>query len=443
MKVTIYGTGYVGLVTGACLAELGHSVLCIDIDEEKISQLKQNIIPIYEANLDNLIEKNCAANQLHFTTDVKQGVEHGLLQFICVNTPADSNGAADTSNIFNVARSIAAYMQGYRLIINKSTAPVGTAVAIQRTVQEVLAKHNKTHDFDVAANPEFLKEGSAVADFLHPDRVIIGTENERARHHLQELYALFQTQQKVLCMDLISAEFTKYAANAMLATKISFINEMANIADKIGADIEHVRHGMALDSRIGPHFISPGCGYGGSCFPKDVKALIHTARAQGVPANILTAVDQVNTTQKQVLFQKIMQHFKGQLKDRKFAVWGLAFKPNTDDIREASSRTLLENLWQVGANVQAYDPVAMPAIAKLYGSREDLVLCQAAEACLDNADALIIVTEWPQFAAIDLAMIKSSLLEPVIFDGRNIFALNKIEELGFIYYGIGRRVAKW
>jgi UDPglucose 6-dehydrogenase len=440
MKVTIYGTGYVGLVTGACLAELGHSVLCIDIDKEKIAQLKQGIIPIYEPNLAVLIEKNCIADRLHFATDVKQGVEHGLLQFICVNTPSDSHGAADTSNIFIVARSIAMYMPDYRLIINKSTAPVGTAAEIQHTVQEVLAKHNKTHDFDVAANPEFLKEGSAVSDFLHPDRVIIGTANERSRHYLEELYALFQTQQKILAMDIISAEFTKYAANAMLATKISFINEMANIADQMGADIEQVRQGMALDVRIGPHFIAPGCGYGGSCFPKDVKALIHSARAQGVSAKLLTAVEQVNVAQKQVLFEKILLHFQGQLKGRKFAVWGLAFKPNTDDIREASSRTLLENLWQAGASVQAYDPVAMPAIAKLYGSRADFVLCQTAEACLDNTDALIIVTEWPQFAAIDLAMIKSLLLKPVIFDGRNIFALNNLKELGFTYYGIGRRV---
>lgn len=438
MKVTIYGTGYVGLVTGTCLAELGHTVLCIDIDANKINNLLHGIIPIYEPGLEALLKKNLAAKRLMFSTDANQGVAFGLMQFICVNTPSDAEGAADISHVLTVAKTIANSMQDYRLIVNKSTAPVGTVTQIEKIIAENLATKNL--NFDVASNPEFLKEGSAVDDFLNPDRVIIGVANSRAEQHFTELYQNFAEQKKLVAMDIVSAELTKYAANAMLATRISFMNEIANLADKLGADIYQVRTGIGLDPRIGSQFIAAGCGYGGSCFPKDVKALIHIAKTQNVAANVLTAVDQTNEQQKHILTQKILQHFGADIKNKTFALWGLAFKPNTDDIREASSLVLIRDLLAAGAKIKAYDPIARDSVAKLFSAEKNILILEEAESCLDNADALIVVTEWDEFRQFDLAVIKQNLNQAVIFDGRNIFALNTLQELGFRYYGVGRSV---
>lgn len=437
MKVTIYGTGYVGLVTGTCLAELGHTVLCIDIDANKINNLLNGIIPIYEPGLEQLLKKNLAAKRLMFSTDASYGVAFGLMQFICVNTPSDAQGAADITHVLTVARTIADSMQEYRLIVNKSTAPVGTVTQIEKIIAERLA--NKNISFDVASNPEFLKEGSAVEDFLQPDRVIIGVANSRAEQHFTELYQVFAQQNKLLAMDSTSAELTKYAANAMLATRISFMNEIANLADKLGADINQVRTGIGLDPRIGSQFIAAGCGYGGSCFPKDVKALIHIAKTQNVAANVLTAVDQTNEQQKHILTQKVLQHFNNDIKDKTFALWGLAFKPNTDDIREASSLVLIRDLLAAGAKIRAYDPIARDSVAKLFSADSNILIAHEAETCLDNADALIVVTEWDEFKQFDLATIKNNLNQALIFDGRNIFDLSKLQELGFKYYGVGRR----
>ncbi|UZR30592.1 UDP-glucose dehydrogenase family protein [Methylococcus mesophilus] len=439
MKVTIFGSGYVGLVTGACLAEVGNDVVCIDIDADKIQRLNQGEVPIYEPGLDTIIKRNMAAGRLQFTTDVDLGVSHGLFQFIAVGTPPDEDGSADLQYVLAVARSIGERMQDYRVVVNKSTVPVGTADKVRGAVSEVLARRGAAIEFDVVSNPEFLKEGAAIEDFMKPDRIVVGTDNPRTTELLRALYAPFnRSHDRMVCMDIRSAELTKYAANAMLATKISFMNELANLAERLGADIEKVRVGIGSDPRIGYHFIYPGCGYGGSCFPKDVKALERTARDAGYPAQLLQAVEAVNDRQKEKLFEKISAYFGGDLAGRTIAVWGLAFKPNTDDMREAPSRTLMEALWQAGAKVRAFDPVAREEAHRVYGERADLILCDSPESALQGADALAVVTEWNVFRSPDFDEIKQTLTRPAVFDGRNIYDPAHMKAQGFDYFAIGR-----
>ncbi|MBT3054771.1 MAG: UDP-glucose/GDP-mannose dehydrogenase family protein [Candidatus Thiodiazotropha sp. (ex Codakia orbicularis)] len=439
MKVTVFGSGYVGLVTGACLAEVGNDVVCMDVDERKIAMLKQGEIPIYEPGLEAMVERNAKAGRLHFTTDAAEAVAHGLFQFIAVGTPPDEDGSADLQYVLAVAASIAEHMDDYRVIVDKSTVPVGTADKVRERVNEALRAQGKQVEFDVVSNPEFLKEGAALDDFMKPDRIIIGTDNPRTTELLRALYTPFnRNHDRLIAMDIRSAELTKYAANAILATKISFMNELSNLAERLGADIEQVRHGIGADSRIGYHFIYPGCGYGGSCFPKDVNALERTAREVDYDAQLLTAVEAVNYRQKRVLFDKISRHYSGELKGKTFALWGLSFKPNTDDMREASSRVLIEALWDAGAKVQAFDPEAMEECRRIYGEREDLVYCSDQESTLRGADALIVVTEWQVFRSPDFEQIKLALSEPVIFDGRNIYDPKRLKEAGFSYYAIGR-----
>ncbi|ADE16330.1 nucleotide sugar dehydrogenase [Nitrosococcus halophilus Nc 4] len=441
MKVTVFGSGYVGLVTGTCLAEVGNEVLCVDIDEQKIAMLKRGKVPIYEPGLDALVQKNIEGKRLNFTTDVTQGVAHGLFQFIAVGTPPDEDGSADLQYVLAVARNIGEHMKDYRIVVNKSTVPVGTADKVRETIRKTLEKQGASLEFDVVSNPEFLKEGAAVEDFMKPDRVIIGTDNPRTTELLRVLYAPFnRNHDRLVAMDIRSAELTKYAANAMLATKISFMNEMANLAEKLGANIEQVRLGIGADPRIGYHFIYPGCGYGGSCFPKDVKALERIAREVDYNAELLNAVETVNNRQKQSLFHKIRHHFEGQLSERTIALWGLAFKPNTDDMREAPSRTLMEALWEAGARIQAYDPVARDEARRIYGNRQELVLCETPEAALQGADALAVVTEWNVFRSLDFEMVKTSLKAPVVFDGRNLYDPALMASQGIIHYSIGRPV---
>jgi UDPglucose 6-dehydrogenase len=439
MKISIYGTGYVGLVTGACLAEMGYNVLCIDIDSHKISQLQKGVATIYEPGLEALLKKNLAEGRLHFTTDAVTAVAYADVQIIAVGTPPQEDGSADVQHVLTVAKTIAHFMTTPKLIVNKSTVPVGTGDQVSGVIAAELARRGVKIHFSVASNPEFLKEGSAIEDFMKPDRIIIGTENSEAEATLREIYAPFnRNHDRIIVMDVRSAELTKYAANAMLATKISFINEMAFLAEHLGADIEKVRIGIGSDPRIGYDFIYPGCGYGGSCFPKDVSALIRIAQVNGCPADLLTAVETVNQRQKNSLFLKISRYFRGNLSGRIFALWGLSFKPNTDDIREASSRVLLEALWAAGAIVQAFDLQAMDAIRKIYGSRADLILAPNKEAALQNAHALIICTEWSAFRAPDFEYIKAQLKYPVIFDGRNLYDPVHMREKGIVYYGIGR-----
>ncbi|MGQ9832042.1 MAG: UDP-glucose dehydrogenase family protein [Thermochromatium sp.] len=439
MDVTIFGTGYVGLVTGVCLAEVGNDVLCIDIDPHKIDLLNSGGVPIYEPGLDEMIQSNRKAGRLRFSTDAKAGVEHGLFQFIAVGTPPDEDGSADLQYVLAVARTIAEHMTEYRILVDKSTVPVGTADRVADTVREVLNSQGRTIEFDVVSNPEFLKEGAAIEDFMRPDRIIIGTDNPRTAELLRALYAPFnRNHDRLLLMDVRSAELTKYAANAMLATKISFMNELSNIAEAVGADIEKVRVGIGSDPRIGYQFIYPGCGYGGSCFPKDVRALERMARGLGYEAQLLQAVEAVNFRQKQVLFRKIHDYFGGELAGKTIALWGLSFKPNTDDMREASSRVLMEALWEAGACVQAYDPVAMKEARRIYGERADLILATNAMAATDGADALVVVTEWPQFRSPDFNGLRSRLRTPVIFDGRNILDGSLARAAGLTYISIGR-----
>lgn len=439
MKVTIFGSGYVGLVTGACLAEVGNQVLCVDIDERKIAMLKEGRIPIYEPGLDNLVQKNTQAGRLSFTTDIAAGVAHGLFQFIAVGTPPDEDGSADLTHVLSVAKSIGEHMSDYRIVVNKSTVPVGTADKVREAVKASLQNRGGTFEFDVVSNPEFLKEGAAIDDFMRPDRIIVGTDNPRTTELLRALYAPFnRSHERVIAMDIRSAELTKYAANAMLATKISFMNELANLAERLGADIEEVRIGIGADPRIGYHFIYPGCGYGGSCFPKDVKALERTARDVSYSAQLLQAVEAVNERQKHLLFDKINRHFGGKLQGRTFALWGLAFKPNTDDMREAPSRVLMEALWAAGAHVRAHDPAAMEETSRLYGDRKDLVLCKTPAEALHGADALAICTEWNLFRSPDFNTLKTTLKQPVIFDGRNLYDPALLAREGFSYYAIGR-----
>ncbi|MDP1540626.1 MAG: UDP-glucose/GDP-mannose dehydrogenase family protein [Moraxellaceae bacterium] len=439
MNVTVFGTGYVGLVQAAILADAGHHVVCVDVDAGKIANLEKGVIPIYEPGLEPLVSKNYEAKRLEFTTNAAHGVKHGEVIFIAVGTPPDEDGSADLKYVLAVAGTIAEHMTDRKVVINKSTVPVGTADKVQARMHEVLAQRGAQVAFDVASNPEFLKEGSAVADCQRPDRIIIGTNSAHVEERLRELYEPFNRhQEKIIVMDVRSAELTKYAANCMLATKISFMNEMANLAERLGADIEAVRKGIGSDPRIGYHFIYPGCGYGGSCFPKDVQALERTARQVGYEANILQAVEAVNERQKSRLFEQMQHHYQGDLKGKTFALWGLSFKPNTDDMREASSRVLMQHLWDAGATVQAYDPEAMNETQRIYGNRSDLRLMGTKEAALQNADALIIVTEWRDFKAPDFDLLKTTLSAPVIFDGRNLFEPARVKKLGFAYYGIGR-----
>ncbi|OUE44891.1 UDP-glucose 6-dehydrogenase [Billgrantia desiderata SP1] len=440
MNVTVFGTGYVGLVQGAVLADVGHHVVCVDVDANKVERLNQGDIPIYEPGLEPLVKENYAAGRLRFTTDAAEGIKHGQVQFIAVGTPPDEDGSADLKYVLTVAETIAQHMERDLVIINKSTVPVGTADKVRDKVDGVLeSRGRKDLRFDVVSNPEFLKEGSAVSDCQRPDRIIIGTESRIAEDMLRELYAPFSRQQdKMIVMDVRSAELTKYAANCMLATKISFMNEMANLAERLGADIEMVRQGIGSDPRIGYHFIYPGVGYGGSCFPKDVQALIRTAGDIDFDAKVLKAVEARNEEQKTTLFQKIHKHYQGNLAGKTFALWGLAFKPNTDDMREAPSRVLMEALWQAGAKVQAYDPEAMEETQRIYGNRDDLTLCGTKEAALRGADALAIATEWQSFRAPDFELIKQQLTEPLIFDGRNMFEPRRMAIKGIGYHSIGR-----
>ncbi|MDO8954527.1 MAG: UDP-glucose/GDP-mannose dehydrogenase family protein [Gammaproteobacteria bacterium] len=440
MRISVFGSGYVGLVTGTCFSEVGNHVTCVDIDAARVERLSQGESPIYEPGLTELLKKNIAEQRLQFTTDAAKAISDATLIFIAVGTPQADDGSANMNYVWNVAKTIGQHMSDYRVIINKSTVPVGTGDKVREIIQAELEARGLKIEFDVVSNPEFLKEGSAIADCMRPDRIVIGTNSDKAIEKMHALYAPFnRNHERMIIMDLRSAELTKYAANAMLATKISFMNEMSRIAEKVGADIEQVRHGIGSDARIGYSFIYPGCGYGGSCFPKDVLALQHTAKVHGYDTQILTAVHEVNQRQKHVLLEKIESHFGKDLTGKTIAVWGLAFKPNTDDIRDASSQVLLEGLWKAGAKVQAYDPEAMPNIAKAFGKRDDLHLCEHAEHALDNADALVVVTEWTVFKSPDFDVIKQKLTSSVIFDGRNLYDPAQLKKLGFQYYSIGRR----
>ncbi len=439
MKISVFGTGYVGLVTGACMAEVGNEVICVDVDEAKIARLEQGHIPIFEPGLEPLVQRNHAAGRLRFTTDAVEAIAHAAVLFIAVGTPPDEDGGADLSHVLEVARRIGSELARPAIIVNKSTVPVGTADRVRAVIAAEIDRRGFDIAFEVVSNPEFLKEGAAVEDCLRPDRIIVGSGNAAAIDTMTALYAPFnRNHDRMVVMDVRAAELTKYAANAMLATKISFMNEIANIAERVGADVEQVRIGIGSDPRIGYDFIYPGAGYGGSCFPKDVKALIHTASAFGYDARLLDAVEDVNADQKRHLFDLITRHFDGDLEGRVFALWGLAFKPNTDDMREASSRTLLEQLWAAGAKVRAHDPQALDETRRIYGERADLILCENAGAALEGADALVIVTEWKAFRSPDFARIRASLRSPVIFDGRNLFDPAAVEEAGITYYGIGR-----
>ncbi|MEP4888665.1 MAG: UDP-glucose/GDP-mannose dehydrogenase family protein [Aliiglaciecola sp.] len=439
MKVTVFGIGYVGLVQAAVLAEVGHQVVCVDVDQSKVDNLEKGIIPIYEPGLTPLVKSNFDAGRVTFTTDAKAGIEHGDVIFIAVGTPPDEDGSADLKYVLAVAKTISEAMEQHKIVINKSTVPVGTADKVKAKITEVQESLGKSITFDVVSNPEFLKEGAAVNDCMRPDRIIIGTDSVGAEKKLRELYAPFnRNHDKIIVMDIRSAELTKYAANCMLATKISFMNEMANLAEVFGADIENVRLGIGSDPRIGYQFIYPGCGYGGSCFPKDVQALARSATEAGYTAKILESVEAVNYKQKEKLFEYISGHFNNDLKGKTAAVWGLSFKPNTDDMREASSRVLMEHLWEAGAKVQAYDPEAMEETQRIYGVRDDLSLTGTKEAALKGADFLVICTEWQVFKAPDFELIKQSLSEPLLFDGRNLFEPSLMQEYGLHYYAIGR-----
>ncbi len=440
MNITVVGAGYVGLVTGACLADVGNLVVCVDTDRDKIDGLNRGIVPIHEPGLDQLVADNREAGRISFTTDIARGVAHGEVIFIAVGTPPDEDGSADLAHVLEAARSVGEHMDGYRVVATKSTVPVGTAEQVRTVIGEALASRGHSVEFGMVSNPEFLKEGAAVDDFMKPDRIIIGSDNEGALEVMRNLYAPFnRNHERVIAMDIPSAELTKYTANAMLATKISFMNEMANLAERLGADIEAVRVGIGADPRIGYHFIYPGCGYGGSCFPKDVKALYHTAGVVGYEARILAAVEAVNNDQKRVLVNKLMGHFNGTLQGRTFALWGLSFKPDTNDMREAPSRVVIESLWEQGARVQAFDPLATAEARRIYGERDDLDLNdEDPYAVLEMADALIVVTEWRAFRAPDIDRIRDTMRGDAIFDGRNVFLPEAVRTAGLHYHGIGR-----
>lgn len=439
MKVTIFGTGYVGLVQAAVLAEVGHQVCCVDVDDERIAALRLAQLPFYEPGLAPLVESHLASGRLSFTVDPAIGVAHADLLLIAVGTPADEDGSADLQHVLAVADTIGRLMNSPKLVVTKSTVPVGTAQQVREHIEQQLAVRGLTLACEVAANPEFLKEGAAVNDCMRPDRIIIGCDSERALEQLRALYAPFnRNHDRIVVMDLRSAELTKYAANAMLATKISFMNEMAALAEQLGADIEAVRQGMGADPRIGYHFIYPGCGYGGSCFPKDIKSLRHTAASVGCDAPLLAAVEQVNLFQQQKMAQTLLTRFGPDLRGHTFALWGLAFKPGTDDMRDAPSRPLLAAIWTAGGRVQAFDPKAMGRAHQIYGQRPDLLLCPTQEAALEGADALLICTEWQAFRAPDFQQLKALLNQPVIIDGRNLYDPRQLSELGFDYHAIGR-----
>ncbi len=439
MRVTVFGSGYVGLVTGACFAEAGNHVVCVDIDAGKVARLQAGDIPIHEPGLDVMVKRNFDKGRLKFTTDAEEGIRHGLFQFIAVGTPPDEDGSADLSHVLAVAETIGRHMTEYRVVVDKSTVPVGTADRVKERIEQTLGERGVTVEFDVVSNPEFLKEGAAISDFMKPDRVVVGTDNPRTAELLKSLYDPFtRNRDRMIVMDVRSAELTKYAANAMLATKISFMNEMAKLAERMGADIEKVRVGIGSDPRIGYSFIYPGAGYGGSCFPKDVKALVHSAGELKFDAKLLKAVEAVNKNQKQVVFRKIHDYFDGKLKGKTVALWGLAFKPNTDDMRDAPARELMEALWGAGAKVRAYDPVAMGEAERIYGKRDDLALVSDADAALQGADALAIITEWQEFRSPDFDAIRDTLSSPVIFDGRNIYDPLLVKSFGLRYFGIGR-----
>lgn len=441
MNVSVFGIGYVGLVQGAALAEVGHSVLCVDVDVARVEALKEGTLPIYEPGLKSLVRDNYQSGRLRFGTDLVDAVHHGDVLLIAVGTPPDEDGSADLQYVLSVAHTIALNMDRHQIIVDKSTVPVGTGDRVRAHIEQVLADNDRSDlTFDVVSNPEFLKEGCAVEDCMRPDRIIIGTDSARAEEVMRELYEPFnRNREKILVMDVRSAELTKYAANCMLATKISFMNEMACLAESLGADIEKVRHGIGSDPRIGYQFIYPGPGYGGSCFPKDVKALIHAATSVDFDARVLKAVEARNQEQKTTLYSKIFNHFDGHLSGKTFALWGLSFKPNTDDMREAPSRVLMEALWRAGANVQAFDPKAMEEAQRIYGSRDDLTLTGTKEAALKNADALIIVTEWQTFRAPDFDVLSARLKQPLIFDGRNLFDPQRLSKRGFTYVSVGRQ----
>jgi UDPglucose 6-dehydrogenase len=439
MNVTIFGSGYVGLVTGACLAEVGNNVVCMDVDKDKIDRLNNGEIPIYEPGLDELIERAREQGNIEFTTDLDKAVGHGLFQMIAVGTPPGEDGSADLQYVLAVAESIGRHMDDYKIIIDKSTVPVGTAEKVRAKVNEILGERNLSLEFDVVSNPEFLKEGAAIDDFMKPDRIVIGTDNPRTTELLRMLYTPFnRNHDRIIAMDIPSAELTKYAANAMLATKISFMNEMANIAERVGADIEYVRQGIGSDHRIGFQFIYPGCGYGGSCFPKDVQALSRTAGAIGYDARVLNAVEATNDAQKEKLFGKISRFYGGDLKGKVVAIWGLAFKPRTDDMRAAPSRNLLERLIAAGASVRAFDPVAMDEARHIYGDKAGLVFCESADEALQGADVLAIVTEWKNFWSPDFVNLAHQLADKAIFDGRNLYDPAAVKAFGLRYFAIGR-----
>ncbi|MDB4035288.1 UDP-glucose/GDP-mannose dehydrogenase family protein [Pseudomonadales bacterium] len=438
MKVSIFGTGYVGLVQGAILASVGHEVICVDVDLDKINSLKEGIITIFEPGLSSIVKKNISNGRLTFTTDAELAVNHGEFQFIAVGTPPDEDGFADLQYVLSVAETIATHMTDSKLIVNKSTVPVGTADSVRSTVKSILLARGVDLYFDVISNPEFLKEGNAVVDCMKPERIIIGTSDESSCSKMRELYSAFsRNHEKIIVMDTRSAELTKYAANCMLATKISFMNEMSNIAEKVGADIEAVRQGMGSDSRIGYQFIYPGCGYGGSCFPKDVRALIRTSRGIGYTPKILEAVESTNNAQKNKLFTYLNKYFNDKLHGRTIAIWGLSFKPNTDDMREASSLVLIKSLLQEGAKVKAYDPESMEECRRILYDN-NLILTESKEEAVIDADALVICTEWSQFRAPDFDFLISNLYEKLIVDGRNMYDPKLMSEKGFLYYGIGR-----
>ena len=443
MRVSIFGTGYVGLVTGACLAEVGHDVVCVDVDAAKIEGLRNGRVPIYEPGLEPMVRASHAAGRLHFTTDAAAAIAHGEIVFIAVGTPPDEDGSADLQYVLAVARTIGRHIDRPLVVVDKSTVPVGTADRVRGAIAAELEARGVEVAFDVVSNPEFLKEGDAVADCMRPDRIVIGADNPAAVARMRRLYAAFsRNHDRFVVMDVRSAELTKYAANAMLATKISFMNEIANIAERVGADIEAVRQGIGSDPRIGRHFIYAGAGYGGSCFPKDVQALARTARQNGYAAELLEAVEAVNFRQKGRLFELVQQHYdRGEdegVRGKVFAVWGLAFKPNTDDMREASSRRLLEQLWEAGASVRAYDPEATGEARRIFGERDDLVLCTSAASALEGADALAVVTEWKEFRSPDFSRLHAALGDAVVFDGRNLYEPEEVEAAGLAYYGIGR-----
>jgi UDPglucose 6-dehydrogenase len=439
MKLTVWGSGYVGLVTGACLAQVGNHVICVDVDRAKVERLQNGEVPIHEPGLEAIVREALTEGTLRFTTDAAAATAHGTVQFIAVGTPPDEDGSADLRHVLAVARTIGQHLQRYAVVVTKSTVPVGTAERVRETLRMTLAGRDSAPGFDVASNPEFLKEGAAVADFTRPDRIIVGADSPRVESLMRELYAPFnRNHDRLMVMDIRSAELTKYAANAMLATKISFMNEMAHVAERLGADIERVRLGIGADQRIGYDFIYPGCGYGGSCFPKDVKALIRAAGDAGIEPAILAAVERRNEAQKKFLYRKIHDYFGGDLAGRTIALWGLAFKPNTDDMREAPSRALMEALWEAGARVRAFDPKATGECRRLYGARSDLTLCDDAYEALEGSDALAICTEWKLFRSPDFERIRANLTRPAVFDGRNLYDPARLREYGLTYYAVGR-----